>query len=159
MALPEWTKNRKQKVRVVNTEPSKAKQSFKAECDVNNILARYQKTGVLEFRNQNEPRYGEVPVIDYREALIEVRKAETMFMELPSSVRKRFKNDPGELLAFVQDPANRTEGERLGLFKAASTPIEAGGTPAAPAASAPAGAEGVTAGVSDPSGVGHNSPT
>lgn len=36
-------------------------------------------------------------------------------MSLPAELRKRFRNDPGMLLAFLEDPQNRAEAESLGL--------------------------------------------
>lgn len=96
--------------------PGRTKQSFKDECDINNIMRKYQKTGLVEAVNKHQARYGDVPAMDFREAVENLRLADEMFMDMPSNVRKRFDNDPGEFLAFVQDPANRDEAIELGLI-------------------------------------------
>lgn len=78
-------------------------------------MAKYQKTGILNHYAAHAPTYGDCLPIDYVEALDLVAKAETMFSELPSSIRDRFENDPEKFLAFVQDPKNTEEAIKLGL--------------------------------------------
>lgn len=89
-------------------EPSMTKQSDAAACDINKIMAKYEKSGLLMHLNQNEPFYGDVSnVPDYQAALAVVQKSEEMFMSLPGDIRARFENDPAKYLAFVSDPANK----------------------------------------------------
>ena len=52
-----------------SVEPSLTKQSFASECDINTIMARYEHTGVLDYVNENEARYGEFSAVDYQEAM------------------------------------------------------------------------------------------
>lgn len=93
------------------------KQSFKDECDVNNILAKYQKTGLLTHYSNANPRFGDFSSVpDYRSSLDLVRKAQEYFMELPAALRGRFKNDPAVLLEFVADSRNKQEAIELGLI-------------------------------------------
>ena len=96
---------------------SLTQQEFTEECDVNNIVKKYQQTGVLPRGYHGEPRYGYAPALDFREALELVMSTEEHFMSLPSEVRQRFENDPGELLAFLDDPENLEEARQLGLAK------------------------------------------
>jgi phage internal scaffolding protein len=95
---------------------SRTKQSFKAECDVNNILRNYNKTGIMP-ENFNPGEYRDVDGIDYQESMQMVASANSMFEELPSALRKRFKNDPAQLLSFVHDDANLDEAHKLGLLR------------------------------------------
>lgn len=105
-------------------DPSLAKQSFKDECDVNNILAKWQATGVLPEGMSKDAMFGDfMDVCDYQTALNAVMDAQDMFMELPSSLRLRFENDPAKLLSFLQDPANKAEAISLGLVDKAQ-PVE-----------------------------------
>lgn len=99
-------------------EVSRTKQSFKEECDINNIMSKYQKTGLLDFVNEHEAQYGDATGIDFQEALETVRSAQEMFADMPSSVRRRFDNDPAAFLEFVNNPDNRDEAVELGLIKA-----------------------------------------
>lgn len=123
---------------------ARTKQSMKAECDINNIMAKFAKTGTVSHLNRFGARYGEVPALTFHEAMNVVRQSEQMFDALPGKVRVKFRNDPGAFLEFVQDPANLPEMRELGLaMPEASTapslaPIAAPVSSSAPAA--PAGA-------------------
>lgn len=111
--------------------PGRTKQSFKAESDINNIMARYLKTGVLEFTQKNEPRYGDVTGFEYQSAMQIVANAKSMFNELPAELRRRFQNEPAQLLAFVQNEANRVEAEEMGLLRPQAGAEEVPATPVA----------------------------
>lgn len=89
--------------------PSKTKQSFKDETDINKLMDRYAKTGQVPAVNNRQPQYGYAPSADFQEALELVQNAKTMFSELPSKVRQNFDNDPAKLLAFVENPENGPE--------------------------------------------------
>jgi phage internal scaffolding protein len=95
---------------------SLTKQSFKQECDVNNILKNYNKTGVMP-ENFNPGEYRDLDGTDYQEYMQTVASANSMFEELPSALRKRFKNDPAQLLSFVHDDKNVAEALKLGLLR------------------------------------------
>lgn len=107
---------------------SATKQSFAEECDINNIMRRYESTGTIDHVNRREPHFGDfTDVPSYHEALEIARSAEAAFAALPSSVRDRFGNDPGKLMEFLADPANRDEAIELGLIDrppAAPEPVE-----------------------------------
>ena len=100
----------------------RTKQSFKEECDINNIMARYVKTGVLEFAARHQPQYGDFTGYDFQTAQDTVAKGKTMFAELPAQIRERFENSPAKFLDFVSNPANEAEAVRLGLATACATP-------------------------------------
>ena len=123
------------------TDPSRAKQSFKAECDINNIMAKYQKTGAVSHFAKNSPRYGDATGADFHTAMNLVTETQQLFLELPSSIRNRFGNDPSAFLDFVQNPDNRAEMVEMGLRErsapekaklAADEPAEAQKPPEAP---------------------------
>lgn len=107
------------------TGPSLTHQSEAQACDINQILARWQKTGVLEHRNQHEGSYADFTNTpsDYHESMNSVLRADEMFSSLPSSVRRRFHNDPGAFLDFVADPNNAQEMVKMGLAKASKEDI------------------------------------
>ncbi len=101
--------------KTVNLDPSMTEQSHQDSCDVNKIMARYVKTGVIDHLNKYGPMYGDIPSIDLQEAIEIQKKANEMFGDLPSAVRNKFENEPGLFLDFVQDPANKSEMVELGL--------------------------------------------
>lgn len=98
---------------------SKTRKEMAKATDVNNIMNRYKTTGQLTHVTKNMPWYGDATAItDYQGALNSVLAAQEKFAELPSKLRERFRNDPGALIAFLQDPANKDEAIKLGLVAA-----------------------------------------
>jgi len=94
------------------------KQSFKEECDINTIMSRYQSTGVLPELNTTAPQYLDVSAgIEFQQAMEYVAGAQTLFQELPSSIRNQFDNDPAAFLDFCGQEKNRPELAAMGLLK------------------------------------------
>lgn len=107
----------KRKVSFETKGPSMAHQSFKKECDINNILAQYARTGLVTHARTYEGEYGEFAEIDFHEAMNTVAAAVEMFETVPSEIRKRFNNDPGEFLDFVTKEENKDAMYDMGLAK------------------------------------------
>lgn len=136
------TLSKRRPVKLSTPEETRTKQSHKDECDINNIMARYRRTGLIEAVNRNQPRYADVTGLEFRTAMEMVAQAQQLFEDMPSGVRKRFGNDPAAFLDFVNDPENRPEAVRLGLLKADSPSVPeepapapvGGGAPPAPQA-------------------------
>jgi len=101
----------------ITFDPSEGmtKQSFRDECNINKIMAKFQRTGLLNHYAKHAPQYMDIPAIDYADALNIIAEAESMFEELPSTVRAKFENDPEKFLEFVQDPENLEEMREMGL--------------------------------------------
>lgn len=101
---------------------SMTQQSFAAECDINNIMAKWEKTGVLTHVRSSEPFYGDfLETFDYHSAVNAVHQANDFFMSLPATLRARFGNDAGAFLDFMKDPANQEELASMGLAQATET--------------------------------------
>ena len=97
----------------------RTKQAHKDETDINKILHQYDKTGLITHVNRAAGEYGDFTEInEYQESLNIVIKAQQSFDELPSMIRKKFGNDPGNFLEFITDPKNKDEMVELGLAKA-----------------------------------------
>lgn len=102
---------------------SRTHQSFKDECDINNIMKRFEKTGILPDLIKRNPRYGDFSdVPSYQEALNTVLLANEQFAALSARVRDRFNNDPQAFLAFVHDEKNSDEMIKLGLASRQENP-------------------------------------
>lgn len=109
----------KERVRpVVNTGPGLTKQSHKDETNVNLILRRYQKTGMINFVNSQKGAYMDTDPIEFQDAMNMIIQANNMFESIPSGIRKRFSNDPKEFYEFLHNPENEEEMIRLGLATA-----------------------------------------
>lgn len=94
-------------------------QQFADECDINNIMKRYQATGVITHLNGRQPEYGDFSnPVDFQTGLNTVRDAQELFASMPAVIRDRFGNDPMKLLEFIADEKNRDEAVSLGIVKA-----------------------------------------
>lgn len=101
-----------------DNDPGVTKQAFRDESNVNNIMAKYGASRLLQHYGQFQGNYGDFTnVQDYHTSLNEIIRAQDMFMSLPSQLRNRFDNDPSLFLEFVGNPDNREEMKRLGLLR------------------------------------------
>lgn len=107
-------------------KPSMTEQHFKDECDINNIVAQYQQTGVMPSGDR-QPLFGDFSEFphDLQASQAFFDEAAERFMQLSSDIRKRFGNDPVQLLSFLHDEKNREEAISLGLVNAPAPPPQA----------------------------------
>ncbi len=118
-------------------DDSLTQQQFKEESDINTIVNRFLKTGVLPTPN-TFPQYVDFEgVFDYQSAMNLVRAADESFMRMDAKVRARFNNSPQEFLEFFANPANSEEAIRLGL----AIPQASVGSRSEPAEDTPSKAE------------------
>lgn len=107
----------RRRVRFYCDPVSKTKQSMAAATDINNIMSRYEKTGLIDHIKEGGS-YGDFSkVSDYHEAMNQVIKANDGFLTLPAKLRKKFDNDPAKLIEFMNDPKNKEEAIKLGLME------------------------------------------
>lgn len=100
------------------TGESRTKQADAAACDINNLMKRYEKTGVLEHMQNNPGRYEDLPMgLDYHAALNLAITAKESFDALPGTLRAKFGNDVETFLNSMSDPANEKELIELGLLE------------------------------------------
>jgi len=114
------------KTGVFFTPPSRTKQSFVHECDINNIIKHFKVSGQIRHMNEraNQGAYTDLPdPIDFQEALHQVHAARDSFATLPAHVRSRFSNDPAQFLSFMADPANQDEIIKMGLAADTRPPV------------------------------------
>lgn len=104
-------------IQTINEEPSLAQQQFQEETDINNIMARYYKTGEFAVPIKKGQYADLTQIKDYQAMLNTVIEAEEQFMALPAQIRSRFENDPSKLISFLQDDKNYDEGVKLGLVE------------------------------------------
>lgn len=105
------------------TEINPTRQSFKEECDINLMMAKFQRTGQLTHVRESLGTYGDYSnVDDYQSALNNVKAAESAFAAMPANIRDRFQNDAAQFLEFMDNPDNQDEAEDLGLVKSKIVP-------------------------------------
>lgn len=101
----------------------RTRQEFADECDINILMARYEKHGVLNHYNAAEPAFFDASnVPDLQEAITAMRDAERAFMTLPASVRREFDNDAVKFVEYAQDAENLPRMREWGL--APPEPVE-----------------------------------
>lgn len=104
---------------------SRTKQMFRDGTRIDNVLKKYATAGVdsamapwLFAQGMATAPFGVDQGKDYHAQLSAVTAVRQYFESLPSRLRLRFGNDPGQFVAFVSDSRNREEAEKLGLVKA-----------------------------------------
>ena len=98
-----------------SNDPGHTRQAHKDECDINVIMGKYLKNGLISHVNEYQGEYGDFAAIDFHEAMNTVIEAQNMFETVPSEIREQFGNDPGAFLEFAVNPDNEERMQELGL--------------------------------------------
>lgn len=111
------------------TQPTMTQQQFAEDANINNIIAKFQRTGVLgdDPDPNNLPLFGDFTArsaSNYQTAMNTVVRAREQFDALPSEIRERFGYSPKALLKFLGDSNNYDEAVRLGLVRPNPAPVE-----------------------------------
>lgn len=99
------------------TGPTRTKQAFKKECDINQIMSRFHQTGLVSHVAHHQGDYSDLSdAPTYYDAMLKITAADQSFNSLPSDMRKYFNNSPHEFLTFVSDPNNNAAMVEMGLI-------------------------------------------
>lgn len=94
-------------VKIDANKPKLTDQSYAKASDINHIMKQYQHTGVLPSTREHLARYiDNTQVLPLEEAHAQIQEAQSLFLTIPSNIRKLMDNDPTKLVSFIQDPAN-----------------------------------------------------
>lgn len=105
-------------------EVTRTVQSEKDNVEINNIIRRYNKTGLIDHVAKGVAQYGDfTEVNEYQENLNMIIKAEASFAALPAEIRKKFDNDPGQFFEFATDPKNSDKLVEMGLAHVKTPPV------------------------------------
>lgn len=120
--------NRFQTVRKPTKVSSKSmtQQHFKDECDINNIVARFDKTGIVTHLNSSKENYGFSDPTTFQEAMNIALEGQAAFDDLPSNVRSHFDHDPAKFMQAVHSEGHEELFADLGLTIApeVATPVQ-----------------------------------
>jgi hypothetical protein len=98
--------------------PSMTRQEFADECDINTIMAQYDRYLADPMRSlRGEPQYvdfTEMP-LTLMDAMEVLHRGTAAFMTLPAKVRREFDNDAAAFVDFASDPANIDQLRDWGL--------------------------------------------
>lgn len=102
------TERKRQQIQFENHDeaPFRAKQSFKDQCDINRILDRAKRTGVVSHLQRHQGTFGDFRNFDFEDAQFKLAHANSIFYDLGAEVRKEFGNSPAKFFKFASDPAN-----------------------------------------------------
>jgi len=98
-----------------SNKPSMTQQHHKNDADINTIVERALRSGVLP-QSGKQPVYGFMPSETYHELIMLVDAQTQKFRSFPAKIRNRFNNDPRSFLAFLENKENRAEAIELGLI-------------------------------------------
>lgn len=97
-------------------------QSDAKEADVNFIMSRYEKTGLIPDNitgDMRQPQFGDFSDVgDFHTIQSRVARVKQAFEAYPAHIRNRFQNDPAQLIEFLSDAENDAEAIKLGLKNA-----------------------------------------
>lgn len=86
-----------------NTMESKTKQEFAQETDVNYLMRRLTLNDMQMLTLQKGGQYMDVSNVgDYAEMVEHQQHIRDEFMKIPASIRRKFNNDPGEMIKLLQ---------------------------------------------------------
>ncbi|AXL14615.1 internal scaffolding protein [Microviridae sp.] len=114
------------RTKIADLGESMTEQSHKDECDIHNILRKFEKTGMINHVAKHQGTYGDYTnALGFQEAQIVIAEAQSMFETVPSKIREEFDNDPAKFLDFIQDDDNREQMSEMGFDTSHLTPLEA----------------------------------
>lgn len=129
------------RVQTMNLFPSQTIQEAKDECDINNIMEQYARTGEFTHVNKTPGQYADATALEFTNSMEIILHAQEQFSELPSDVRKFFDNDPRAFLEYCEDPANEQTLIDLGLATPRNKTPQNGSTEPTEASMEPQGSE------------------
>jgi len=99
---------------------TKTQQHFKNECNINQIMKKYAKTGFLTDPTKiptRYPQFGDFSNIqDYQTLKNKELEISTYFNKLPAALRTKFNYNPQEFINWINNPDNKDEALKLGLI-------------------------------------------
>lgn len=95
---------------------SRTSQEFAEEADINNIMARYIKTGTIPVFVDRMSIEGDQHSMSFHEMMNVVATANSSFMQLPSAIREFFDNDASKFVDFASDKANAAQLREWGML-------------------------------------------
>lgn len=93
----------------INNEPSKTDQAQASETDINLIVDRFLKRGIMPaFRGEGQ-FLDTTTFPDLQQATNAIIESQNIFNSLPSHIRERFRNSPESFFSFLQETGTQLE--------------------------------------------------
>ncbi len=84
----------------------RTKQCHAAECDINKIMARFDRTGTISHVAKYEGVYADFSDFDFFEQTNKLTRGREIFDDLPGEIRQEFGQSPAKFFQWVNDPKN-----------------------------------------------------
>lgn len=97
-------------------------QSAANEADINVIVGRFMKSGVIPQVTAPPVSQDFADSFDFQSSMNLLVAAKNAFMQLPADIRTRFNNDPARYVEFVSDERNLDEMRKLGIANPVKEP-------------------------------------
>lgn len=113
---------------------SRTEQHHADDLDLNKVFPKFDKAGMARLKQQvtvDEEALMDLVGMDYTKSMMELKRVESEFNELPSGVRNKFKNEPGEYLKYLSRPQKAAE-EVKEIVPEVDTPKKEDTQPVAP---------------------------
>lgn len=105
-ARPETVQQEERENRTVQSEADR--------CNINKIITRYRKTGVIDHTNNLPTQYGVAVGDDFKTIMDKTRKVQQSFESMPVEVRQRFNNDAAQFMDYVSTtPQSEIEKDEM----------------------------------------------
>ena len=100
---------------------SKTQQHFKKEANINCIMRKYSKSGLLTDPTvipTRTPKFDDYSnVKDFHAMQNMILEIQSYFDSLPADIRRKFDNDPHIMQEWIINPDNKDEAIKLGLLE------------------------------------------
>lgn len=118
--------NERKQIMKPKNKPSQVQQHMRDAVDIRTIMERARRTG-QQPAPQSPLFYGDFTSVgSYHDTMNRLVSAQNSFMRLPSKIRQRFQNDPGQLLEFLNNKENIQEAIELGILSKIQEPVAEG---------------------------------
>lgn len=96
----------RQRVSIDVSSPILTEQQHKNSCDINYIVAQFQKTGIFPPNTKIANYLDNTSTPALEDAFRTVSEAQESFLDLPANIRRLMDNDPSKMEDFLRDDAN-----------------------------------------------------
>jgi len=125
----------RERIIAFNDHVSRTQQHFKDEVNINTILAKYQKTGIVSHVRAAQAKYGDFTQLgEFADHMQTIATAQEAFEALPAKLRNDFGNSPQGFFQFIKDPQNFDACVSYGIFQPKPKLEGTPSTPPVPAA-------------------------
>lgn len=126
-------------VLLICEDETRTKQDQADACNINNIMKKYQKTGLIDHVSKYHAHYGDASRVSYEEAFNTTLRTNEVFSELPSTVRAKYDNDPAIWLGAIEGAETPEQFREIMGLPAPESPGVVTPAPEAPAVVPPVG--------------------